>query len=255
MILVVDTGNSNTEFACMNDSLEVLLSFRIPTAKEDTAYGYAARISAIFNLENIDAKGFEGIVISSVVPEVTRALKKALKLITGMDPLVLGEGIRTDLDICIEGGVIAPDLEAAAVAAKELYPLPCAIIDMGTATTITVVNKDGEYIGGVIYPGAGISLKALTQSASLLPGIAIEAPKKAIATETTDAMKSGLVYGEAGSIDGIIQYFEEELGETFASIVSTGGLGGLICPYCRHDITLDPELLLKGLGIIWGKNK
>jgi type III pantothenate kinase len=125
---------------------------------------------------------------------------------------------------------------------------------MGTATTITVVDEKGSYIGGAIMPGIFTSLNALTQGTSLLPSIEIKAPKKAIARATSDAMKAGLIYGNAGSIDGILDEFEKEIGKP-ASIVSTGGLGKLVCPYCKHEIKHDPMLLLKGLGIIWQKNQ
>ena len=134
------------------------------------------------------------------------------------------------------------------------YPLPCIIVDMGTATTITVVGADGSYLGGSIMPGTGISLDALTRETSLLPSIDFTAPKKVIGTNTVDAMKGGVVYGAAGSIDGIIDRFEEELGG-IGSIVATGGMGRLIAPYCRHAITVDNRLLLKGLGYIYRKNE
>lgn len=253
MILTIDIGNTHTKLGSVDESLNVNMICRIPTDRDDTEDGYVARISQIMSVKNIDPCSFEDIIISSVVPPVTASIKKAIKIITGKDPLILGQGIRSDLKIDIPGGVIAPDLEATAVAARVYYPLPSIIINMGTATTITVVDENGVYIGGAILPGVGTSLNALTDKTSLLPGIEIEAPTKAIANETVDSMKSGIVYGSAGAIDGIIDHFTAELGKTPASLVATGGIGHLIEQYCRHDITLDDDLLLKGLYYIWEK--
>lgn len=253
MLLTIDIGNTHTKIGSVDSELQVNMLCRIPTDRDDTADGYAARISQIFTIKNIDPSIYEGIIISSVVPPVTAALKGALKTMTGIEPLVLGQDIKSDLDIRIPGGVIAPDLEATAVAARVYYPLPSIIINMGTATTITVVDKEGVYIGGAILPGVGTSLNALTDKTSLLPGIEIQAPSKAIADETVDSMKSGIVYGSAGAIDGIIDHFTAEMKDSPASLVATGGIGHLIEQYCRHDITLDDDLLLKGLYYIWEK--
>lgn len=254
MILVIDTGNTHTVIGCVNDQDEVLQRLRIPTDTTETECGYAAKMNEIFRIFKIDTNQIEAAVISSVVPPVTTALKKAVKILTGLDALVLGEGIKTGLEIKLEGG-IAPDLEATAVAVKDDFALPCVIVDMGTATTVTVVDETGAYIGGCILPGVGTSLNALVEKTSLLPGISIEPPTRAIAVDTVDAMKSGVVYGAAGSIDGIIDHFAKELGREPASIVTTGGIGHLIAPVCRHDIIVDDDLLLKGLIKIYKMNK
>ncbi len=255
MILAIDIGNTHTKLGSVDENEQVTMLCRIPTDRDDTEDGYAARISQIFAIKKVDPSLFEDIVISSVVPPVTQAMKGAIKSITGKSALVLGQNLKTDLDIKIPGGIIAPDLEATAVAARNNCKLPAVIINMGTATTITVVDQNGSYIGGAILPGVGTSLNALTDKTSLLPGIEIEAPSKIIADETVDSMKSGIVYGSAGAIDGILDRFESEFTIPFASIVATGGIGHLIEQYCRHDITLDDDLLLKGLYEIWGSNK
>jgi len=143
---------------------------------------------------------------------------------------------------------------AGAVAAKAKYPLPAIIIDMGTATTITVVDQNGDYIGGVILPGVGISMNALASETSLLPSIDVAPSKKLIATSTGDAMRSGIVYGTAGALDGIIDRFLSEL-HTEATLLGTGGLAGVICPYCRHKILVDEELLLHGLWHLFQLNE
>lgn len=253
MLLVIDTGNTHTVFGCVDDNENIINTMRLRTDQQETEYGYAARIKDLLEIADIKKDDITGAVISSVVPLVTASLKKAIKLLFSLEPFVIGENVKTGLTIKLEGG-IAPDLEAAAVAAKELYPLPCIIADMGTATTVTVVDKDGAYIGGAIVPGVSTSLNALVDKTSLLPGIAIEPPTKAIATDTVDAMKSGLVYGAAGSIDGIIDMFVKEMGEEPKSIVATGGIGRLIAPICKHEIIVDDDMLLKGLIYIYKMN-
>ena len=257
MILAIDTGNTNIKLGLVDpeDIRKVELICRIPTDRIETDYGYAAKINEVLELKKIDLAAIEGIIISSVVPPVTSALKGAMKLITGLDAMILGQGLKTDLEIRLPGGVIAPDLEAAAVAAKELYPLPAIIINMGTATTVTVVNEEGAYIGGVIAPGTGTALNALVDSTALLPMVDMVAPKEAIAKDTVPAIQSGVVYGGAGSIDGIIDHFLPEMPVAPKTIVATGGLGRLICRYCRHEMTFDEELLFKGLGLIYKKNR
>ena len=254
MILTIDTGNTHTKLGLAENG-QMTPICRIPTDRSQTTDGYAALIGQIMELRKIDIAEIEGVIISSVVPPVTTALVGAMELITGKSPMVLGEGAVTDLVKDIPGGIIAPDLEANAVAAKELYPLPCVIVSMGTATTVTVVDENGVYIGGVILPGVSTSLNALTATASLLPDIDLVAPEQAIATETISALQSGVVYGAAGSIDGILDHFEAEMKIAPKSIVATGGLGKMICKYCRHNIEVDDQLLLKGLEIIYKKNQ
>ena len=259
MILAIDTGNTHTVIGCIDPDGEIVQIMRMETNLTRTEHEYAASIKLILELNGVDTKAFEGAVISSVVPPLTLVLKKAVKLITGVDALVLGAGIKTGLPIMLDDpGTIAADLVATAVAAKEYYPLPCIIIDMGTATTVTVVDRAGRFIGGAILPGAALSMNALTAGTSLLPTIEIVPPNKVIATNTIECMKSGIIYGAAGAIDGVLDRFTGSLrasGDESWSIVATGGLAGTICPCCRHDITLDPNLLLKGLYLIWEKNR
>lgn len=256
MILAIDCGNTHITVGCIHEDGGVESSFRIPTDRSETEYGYAAKLGQIFDLQGIDPKSFCGAVISSVVPPLTDVLVRAVRLMTGKTALVVGAGVKTGLHICInDPGTIASDLVAAAVAAKEEYPLPCIIVDMGTATTLTVVDEKSRYIGGAILPGVGLSLAALAEGTALLPDVELQAPRRAIAANTVESMQSGIVYGTAGSIDGLIDRFESELGRPAASIVVTGGIGGVIAPYCKHPMTADETLLLKGLGIIWQKNQ
>lgn len=255
MLLAIDAGNTNIVLGCIGENEEISAIMRIETNTRKTEYEYAADIKQVFELCHIRIGQIEGAIISSVVPPLTEILKRAVKLITGLDAMVVGAGIRTGLNISIDDpGTIAADLVTTAVAAKNYYPLPCIIIDMGTATTVTVVDKDGRYIGGAIMPGVAISLHALTQGTSLLPNIEIIPPQKTIPTNTIDSMKSGIVFGTAGSLDGIIDRYKEVLGDD-VSIVATGGLAPVICPYTRHNIVIDDNLLLKGLLVIWKKNR
>lgn len=257
MILAVDTGNTHTVMGLIDETknpVAVTQTIQLQTQIEATDWEYAVKIKEILEMIGIDLSTIQGAIISSVVPEVTIVMRKAITRLTRIEPLVLGAGIKTGLDIKLDDpGTIAGDLVATAVAAKEEYPLPAFIVDMGTATTVTVVDAGGSYIGGCIMPGSGISLAALTSNTSLLPAIDFTAPKKTIGTNTIDAMKGGIVYGSAGALDGILDRYIDSVGEC-GSIIATGGLGHIIAPYCRHEITIDNHLLLKGLGYIWLKN-
>lgn len=259
MILAIDTGNTHTVLGCINPDGEIVQIVRLETNIHKTENEYAASMKLVLEMGGVDLKAIEGAVISSVVPPLTPTLKKAVKIVTGVDALILGAGVRTGLPIMIDDpGTIAPDLVATAVAAKETCQLPCIIIDMGTATTVTVVDHDGRYTGGAILPGVALSMNALTNGTSLLPNIAIIPPNKTIATNTVECMKAGIIFGSAGAIDGVLDRFTESLqaaGDEEWSIVATGGLAGVICPYCRHQITIDQNLLLKGLYMIWEKNR
>lgn len=255
MILAVNVGNTHVVFGFADRELRLERILKIPTDFKETSVGYASRIKQSLELIGADFSIVEGAILSSVVPPLTEVLKEAIVLLFGKAPLVVGAGIRTGLHILIDDpGSIASDLVAMAVAAKELYPLPCLILDMGTATTVVCVNDAGKYIGGAIMPGVNISMEALSREASLLPRFELKKPRKVIATSTTDSMCSGILYGSAGAIDGVLDRFSEELGKEPASIVSTGGFSGTLAPFCRHHWIEDEKLLLKGLSIIYYKN-
>ena len=256
MILAIDCGNTHVTLGGVDKNGTVSPILRIPTDRMETDVGYAVKIKQILELYRLDCASFEGAVISSVVPPLTDVLVRAVRMMTQKETLVVGAGVKTGLHICInDPGTVASDLVATAVAAKEEYPLPCIIVDMGTATTLTVVDEGGKYVGGAILPGVGISLNALAEQTALLPRIEILPPRNVIAANTVDSMKAGIVYGTAGAVDGLLDRFAEALGREPASIVATGGMSALICPYCRHRITLDETLLLKGLALIWQKNR
>ena len=207
-----------------------------------------------FAFDSIDYHEFEGAILSSVVPQVNRAIRSAVRKLTGLECIIVGAGIKTGVNVKIDDpGTLAGDLITGTVGALSMYKPPIIIVDMGTATTIVAVDKDGAYIGGAIVPGVNLSFEALSQGTSLLPNISIEAPRKCIATNTVDSMKSGAVFGTAAMIDGMIERMEEELGQS-ATVVATGGLSGGIIPYCKHEIKHEPDLLLKGLAILYHKN-
>ena len=168
---------------------------------------------------------------------------------------MLGPGLKTGLNILMDQpGQLGADLVADAVAGISEYPVPLIIFDMGTATTVSVVDSQKHYIGGMILPGIQISLDALTARASQLGGISIEAPRRVIGKNTVECMKSGILYSSAASIDGIIDRMEEELGQK-ATVIATGGLAKKIVPHCRRQVILDEDLLLKGLMVIYEKNQ
>ncbi len=255
MLLTVDCGNTHITLGCVKKLEEPIAVFRLPTDARETAFGYAAKIKQILEMGGIVPSDLEGAALSSVVPPVTPPLSEALRILCGKAPLVIGAGVKTGLHISVnDPGTVASDLVVAAVALKTLYPLPAIAVDMGTATTVTAVDAGGKFIGGAILPGVMLSLDALSQKAALLPEIDLCPPKSAIGANTVDCMRSGVVYGAAGAVDGLIDRFAETMG-TPATVVATGGVSPSIIPHCKHEMILDETLTLKGLYLIWMKNK
>ena len=205
------------------------------------------------DIYHIKRTELEGCIISSVVPQITNIAKLAAEKILKKEVMVLGPGVKTGLNIMMDHpGQLGADLVADAVAGLSEYPVPLIIIDMGTATTVSVVDEKKHYIGGMILPGVQVSLDALTAHASQLGGIGIDAPKRIIGKNTVECMKSGVLYSSAGALDGVIDRIESELGKP-ATVLATGGLAKKIIPYCRKKIILDEDLLLKGLLVIYEK--
>lgn len=255
MLLAIDIGNSNVVIGCLNENNETIRQFRMVTDLKKTDDEYAAGIKTILDYNGLDAAMFEGAIICSVVPPLTEIFRGAVERITGHRALVLGTGVKTGLNVMIDNpATLGSDLVAASVAAMAEYPLPVIVFDMGTATTITVVDKGNKFLGGAIVPGVALSMNALSSGTSLLQKVPIEAPKKALSGTTIECMQSGAVYGTASMLDGMIDRFEEELGEK-CSLVATGGIASKVVPHCKHRIVYDENLLLRGLGIIYRKNK
>ncbi len=252
MILAIDMGNTHIEFGLM-DGNELVMSERIGTDPGKTATEYAVQLHTIFEIMKIDVARIEGAIISSVVPQLTFELKKAVKKAVGITPLVVGPGVKTGLKIQIDDPkTLGADMVVGAVGGANIYGTPLILIDMGTATTISSIDESGTFRGGVIIPGVNVSLNALVERTSQLPKIPLAAPPSAIGTNTAACMQSGIVYGQASMLDGMISRFREEMKGTPVT-VATGGLAKVIVPYCREKIILDNELMIKGLKIIYDK--
>ena len=254
MILAIDIGNTNIVVGCIDEE-KIYFTERLSTVRTKTELEYAVDLKTVLDIYHIKRTDIEGCIISSVVPQITGIAKLAAEKILKKEVMVLGPGVKTGLNIVMDNpGQLGADLVADAVAGLASYPVPLVVIDMGTATTISVVNSKKQYIGCMIMPGVGISLDALTARASQLSGISIDAPRHIIGKNTIECMKSGVLYSNAAALDGIIDRIEEELGEK-TTVIATGGLAKKIVPHCRKEIILDEELLLKGLMLIYRKNK
>ena len=254
MILAIDIGNTNIVVGCIDQEKTYFIE-RLSTVRTKTELEYAVDLKTVVDIYHIKRTDIEGCIISSVVPQITNAVKLAAEKVLHKEPMVLGPGVKTGLNIMMDNpGQLGADLVANAVAGIHEYPLPLAIIDMGTASTVSVVDEKKHYVGGMIFPGMGVSLDALTAHASQLSGISIEAPKRIIGKNTIECMKSGVIYSNAAALDGIVDRIEEELGQKI-TVVATGGLARTIVPHCRREILLDEDLLLKGLLIIYEKNR
>ena len=254
MILAIDIGNTNIVVGCIDDQKTYFIE-RLSTVRTKTELEYAVDLKTVLDIYHIKGSDIEGCIISSVVPQITNTAKLAAEKILKKEVMVLGPGVKTGLNILMDHPAqLGAYLVADAVAGLNEYPVPFIVIDMGTATTVSVVNSKKQYIGGMILPGVRVSLDALTAHASQLSGISIDAPKHVIGKNTVECMKSGVLYSSAAALDGIIDRVEEELGEK-ATVIATGGLAKKIVSHCRKDIILDEDLLLKGLLVIYEKNK
>ncbi len=254
MVLTVDIGNTNATLGAYKDDKLVFTS-RLNTDKKRLADQYACELKAILNLHNSDENQFSGAIISCVVPEVLHAISDGIKTVIHKEPLIVGPGIKTGLNIHIDvPSSLGADLVTSGVGAKEKYPLPCLIVDLGTASKITVIDENGNFCGGAIAPGVRISLNALSESASLLPNISLNAPKKAIGKNTVDCLRSGVVFGTAAMIDGMVERIKEEISFSVKTVVITGGLSKNIAEHCKTKMIYDENLILDGLKNIYDKN-
>lgn len=253
MILALDMGNSNIVIGCI-DSQKTYFVERVTTDHAKTGTEYAINIKNILEIHQINPADIEGAIMSSVVPPLNAAISSAVKKILGYHPMLVGAGIKTGMNIIMDNPkTVGSDMIVDAVAAIREYPGPIIIIDMGTATTMSVVDKNGNYIGGIIYPGLRVSLDSLSSKTAQLPSISLDIPKRVIGKNTIDCMRSGIMYGTAAMLDGMLDRVEEELGSR-ATVVATGGMAQFIVPLCRREIKLEKDLLLKGLNIIYQKN-
>ena len=254
MILAIDIGNSNIVIGGVEGD-EIVFEARLRTEATKTSDQYCVDLKILMDVNKIAQDSIEGIIMASVVPQVLNSMQTAVKKLTGKNCLVVGPGLKTGLNILIENpSQTGADLVVGSVAALREHKPPMIIVDMGTATTMVALDKNGALIGGCICPGVKISMDALTERTALLPGLQLDQPKKAIGRNTIDCMRSGIMMGTACMLDSMVQRMEEELGSK-ATVIVTGGIGKFIVPMCRTPMIYDKDLLLKGLAALYRDNK
>ena len=251
MLLCFDIGNTNITMGCFAEE-KLLFVSRLFALRQKTSDEYASSLDDALHLNGIGKEQIDGAIISSVVPELTDCLFSAIKTVCGVKALIVGPdccgGFHSD---ALPTSQIGADLIVDTVAATASYPLPCLVADLGTATKIIVINSDGRFAGCTIAPGVKISLDALAHGTALLPAISFTTPEKAIGTNTIDCMRSGIVFGTAAMLDGMIERILEELGVDSATLVATGGYSRFIVPCCKRKFIYDEHLLLNGLRMIY----
>ncbi len=253
MILTIAVENTNTLVGCFKEKELVFVESISTNAR--TELEYIMSFQCMFDMHGYQISEVEGAIISSVVPPVTNVLKTAVRRLISKDAIVIGPGVKSGLNIATDNPAqVGSDLVANAVSAIKQYEAPMIIINMGTATTFSVVDEKKHYVGGMIYPGLKMSQKSLTEGTAQLPGISLEKPKKVIGSNTIECMKSGLIYGTASMIDGCISKIEKELGKTVKTIVATGSNAKYVLSYCEKEICFHENLLLEGLHYIYEKN-
>lgn len=253
MILTIDIGNSNIVLGGIKDK-DIVFEARLRTEATKTSDQYCVDLKILMEVYGVNSKEIEGTIIASVVPQVLNSMRTAIQKLTGKVPLVVGPGLKTGLNILLENpGQTGADLVAADVAALREHKPPLILIDMGTATTISVLDKNGAHIGGCIVPGVKLSMDALTEGTALLPGLQLDQPKHAIGRNTIDAMRSGIMMGTACMLDGMVERMEAELG-CKTTVVATGGIAKFIIPMCKTPMIYDKDLIIKGLAALYRDN-
>lgn len=253
MVLTVDVGNTNIVMGGF-ESDELFFVSRMKTDRDKMPDEYAIAFKSIFEINGYDKTPFTGAILSSVVPPLLPTLKTAIGKLLGCRVLTVSPGTKTGLNIRIDNPAeTGADLVCGCVGALARYPMPCIIVDLGTATKFLVMDEKGSFLGGPIMPGVGISLDALSRQAALLPRIEFSHVDHIIGTNSIDCMQAGILYGTAAMIDGTVEHIEQELGQK-ATVVMTGGISKSIQPYCRREVLYDENLLLYGLMEIYKKN-
>ena len=254
MILAIDIGNSNIVLGGVEQD-KILFEARLRTDATHTSDQYAVELKMLLEIYGFRAEDVEGTIIASVVPQVLNSIQTAVKKLTGKQSLVVGPGLKTGLDIRLENpSQTGADLVVGCVAALREYKPPMIVVDMGTATTMVVLDEKGALIGGCICPGVKISMDALTDRTALLPGLQLDQPKRAIGRNTIDCMRSGIMMGTACMLDGMVERMEAELGSK-ATVVVTGGIAKFVIPMCKTPMVYEKDLIIKGLAALYRENK
>jgi type III pantothenate kinase len=258
MILVLDVGNTNIVLGIYTEK-KLVVEWRLSTDYKRTADEYATQVIQLFNQSNIDMKHIEGVIISSVVPNIMYSLEHMIRKYFNTTPIVVGPGVKTGINIKYDNPKeVGADRIVNAVAAYDTYKKALIIIDFGTATTFCAIAKNGDYLGGTICPGIKISSEALFERAAKLPRVELVKPDTVICKNTVASMQAGIIYGYIGQVDYIVNKMKKEMeakGEETPIVIATGGLGNLIA---KDSLTIDkvePFLTLEGLRIIYQKNK
>lgn len=256
MLLAIDVGNSTTSVGLFDREGNLRFLAYLDTDSRKTADQISIDLMNLFTLYHYNYQDVTGAIFCSVVPPLNFMMSKALTRLLGKPPMMVGPGVRTGLNLRMENQVqVGADIVADAVAALERFEPPIITIDMGTATTIGVIDAHRNYVGGMLLPGVNVSLEALSRRAAQLPAISLQHPKSVIGKNTEDCMRSGIVYGTAGMLDGIIERIRGEFGGREISVVATGGNAPVIVKYCKTPIVYDKFLLMNGLWAIYQKNK
>ncbi|WP_290770952.1 type III pantothenate kinase [Anaerofustis sp.] len=255
MILVIDVGNTTTQLGIFKGE-ELIHDFRYITKQDRTSDEIGTLMIAFFSHFGINIKDFQGAIISSVVPDVNYHLVNAIKKYLCVDPMIVGSGIKTGINVRTDNPKeVGADRIVDAAAAYNIYKCPVIVVNFGTATRYDYVNNEGIFSYAVTSPGIQISADALWKQAAKLPKIEIEKPKSILASNTTTSMQAGLVYGYIGQVEYVINKMKEELNQEGIKVVACGGYGKIIYPETDVIDTFDPLLTLKGLKIIYDKNK
>lgn len=254
MLLAIDVGNTNIVFGLFQKK-ELIIHWRIETDKERTEDEYAVLLKGLLSLHDLKFEDIKDVVISCVVPPLSPIIESLCRKYFSVVPLAIGPGIKTGIPILYDNPKeVGADRIVNAVAAYEKYGGPLIIVDFGTATTFDAVSQKGEYLGGVITPGIGISMEALFEKTAKLPKVELVMPDTVIGRDTVSSMQSGAIYGYAGLVDRIVEEMKKELGEK-VYVIATGGLVELIAPQSKTIKEVNPFITLEGLRIIFEKNK
>jgi type III pantothenate kinase len=254
MLLVVDVGNTQTHLGTFEGD-ELIEHWRFATVRKSTADELGAALRALLALRGMGFGDIDASIVSSTVPQLRPEWTEMARRYLGHPMPVVGPGLRTGMAIRYDNPrEIGPDRLVNAVAGYAKVGGPCVIVDFGTAVTHDIVSADGEYLGGVIFPGVEISLEALSERAAALFKIDLEPPRRLIGKSTVEAIRAGVLYGYADMVDGIVGRLREELGPATRTL-ATGGLAGFIVPYCRSIEDVDDMLTLRGLQLIWSRNR